>query len=102
VLAFVLARGPHLALLPSNVASVQTASDAVPEDPGGLDPDFIPLPNVTDTGATSDPDLVRVEMPRSALAALGVTLASEGDGGTVEAEVALGADGVVRSVRLLQ
>jgi len=49
-----------------------------------------------------DTDWVRLEVPRSALIALGLPVAVDAGSGRVEAEIALSADGVVQGVRLLQ
>jgi hypothetical protein len=70
-----------------------------------LDSDFIPLPYGTSeqvgADAADDPDLVRVEVPRSALVALGLPV-SEGGSARVEAVVALGADGMLEGIRIVQ
>jgi len=79
---------------------------AGPAELGNLDSDFIPLPySSSEAGAVSpadDDDLVRVEVPRSALIALGVPVPPDGGTGRVEAVVALGADGMMDGVRILQ
>ena len=72
---------------------------------GQLDPDFIPLPygtaDLADSTGTDDPDLVRVEVPRSALVALGLPVDENGSG-RVEAVVALGSDGLLEGIRIVQ
>lgn len=73
------------------------------------DPDsnlvFIALPDgsADSSGAVpdEDADLVRVEVPRTALIALGLPVALNGSA-RVEAEVALGADGMLQSIRIVQ
>jgi hypothetical protein len=74
-------------------------------DPDGLDADFIPLPYGSSEAAIAsvaeDADLVRVEVPRTALIALGVPVPVDA-GARVEAVMALGADGVLKGVRILQ
>ena len=73
------------------------------------DPDsnsvFIPLPYGSADSATAIPDedvdLVRVEVPRAALIALGLPVALNGSA-RVEAEVALGADGMLEGIRIVQ
>jgi anti-sigma factor RsiW len=65
------------------------------------DEGFIPLPSATETPSAEDADLVRVQVPRSVLIALGVPLA-EGSGDAVEAEILLGAGGAPEAVRVLQ
>jgi len=71
-----------------------SAAEAAPDG-------FIPLPNAERIEPNDDTNLVRVEMPRSALMALGITVSSEGISERVEADVLLGPDGVARAVRLL-
>lgn len=79
----------------------ETLSDAAV-----FDSDFVPLPyavsDLADSGSAEDDDLVRVEVPRSALIALGVPLPLEAGTGRVEAVVALGPDGMLQGIRVLQ
>lgn len=70
-------------------------------EPAGATSEFIPTPYADDTALTDDSDLVRVEVPRSTLVALGVPVPLGGPA-RVEAEVALDSHGVVQGVRLLQ
>src|SRR5260370_5540077 len=63
---------------------------------------FIPLPN--SAGVASDEDdvnLVRVEVPRSAMIALGLDVSADRAEELVEADVLLGSNGVARAVRFL-
>ena len=62
---------------------------------------FIPLPNAAGSPQDDDVDLVRVELPRSAVTALGVPASDDSDAESVEAEVLLGPDGMARAVRFL-
>jgi len=66
---------------------------------------FIPLPFGFADSATvitdENADLVRVEVPRTALVALGLPVAL-GDSASVEAEVVLGADGMLEGIRIVQ
>ena len=71
-----------------------------PEDTGEMEAGFIPLPNAVDAGA--DADVVRVEVPRSALVAWGVPVAEDEIGESVQAEIALGAGGMPFALRLVQ
>ena len=77
-------------------ASAETAGDSLYADGG-----FIPLPNAARVGATEDVNLVRVELPRSSMIALGYPVSAERASEAVEAEVVLGADGLARAVRFL-
>jgi len=63
--------------------------------------DFIPLPNAERISPNEDVNLVRVEVPRSAMIALGYDVSAERASEPVEAEVVLGADGLARAVRFL-
>jgi len=62
---------------------------------------FIPLPNAAGSPQDEDVDLVRVELPRSAVTALGMPASDDGDAESVEAEVLVGPDGMARAVRFL-
>jgi hypothetical protein len=62
---------------------------------------FIPLPNAAGSPQDDDVDLVRVELPRSAVTALGIPGNDDGDSASVEAEVLVGSDGMARAVRFL-
>jgi hypothetical protein len=63
--------------------------------------DFIPLPNAERIAPNEDVNLVRVEVPRSAMIALGFDVSADRASEPVEAEVVLGADGLARAVRFL-
>ena len=62
---------------------------------------FVPLPNAAGSPQDDDVDLVRVELPRSAVTALGMPANDDGDAESVEAEVLVGPDGMARAVRFL-
>jgi hypothetical protein len=62
---------------------------------------FIPLPNAAGAPQDEDVDLVRVELPRSAITALGIPASDDGGAESVEAEVLVGPDGMARAVRFL-
>jgi hypothetical protein len=65
--------------------------------------DFIPLPNSAGVAADDDDvNLVRVEVPRSAMIALGLDVSADRAEELVEADVMLGSDGVARAVRFLE
>lgn len=71
-----------------------------------FDSDFIPLPyGSADPGNAVVPDegtdLVRVEVPRTALIALGLPVSEDGST-RVQAEVALAADGTLQGIRIVQ
>ena len=65
--------------------------------------DFIPL----DAGASAAPplesgQLVRVQLPRSALASFGLPLSAERGNEPVKADVLLGNDGLARAIRFVR
>ena len=62
---------------------------------------FLPLPNVEQLAPNEQGDVVRVEVPREAMLALGLEVSPERAAEPVEAEVMLGPDGVARAVRFL-
>ena len=66
------------------------------------DNDFIPLPNAERIEPNEDLNLVRVEVPRSVMIALGYAVSEDRASEPVEAEVVLGADGMARAVRFLE
>lgn len=63
--------------------------------------DFIPLPNAVGLTPNEEVNLVRVEVPRSAMIGLGFVVSEERASEPVEAEVVLGPDGLARAVRFL-
>jgi len=77
--------------------SVERASLEVSSDFEG----FIPLPSSDATPANEDMDVVHVEVPRSAMLAVGLEVSADRAGEMVQADVMLGTDGVARAVRFL-
>ncbi len=68
---------------------------------GGQTSDFIPLTYLTDEKALQNGLLVRVEMPRSALIALGMPLNAARNDANVKADVVLGDNGVAYAIRVV-
>jgi len=62
---------------------------------------FIPLPNVARLDDNEDVNVVRVELPRSSMIAVGYAVSADRASEPVEAEVMLGADGLAHAVRFL-
>jgi hypothetical protein len=62
---------------------------------------FISLPNAEAVQADEDMDVVHVEVPRSAMLAVGLEAGADRAGEMVQADVMLGSDGVARAVRFL-
>ena len=63
---------------------------------------FIPLPNATQIGPDEEAHIVRVEVSRSAMIALGYDVQPERATESVQADVMLGNDGLARAVRFLE
>jgi len=104
VLAVFLVRGHQPQRIHRITRSVtQLAVVEVPPDPLGIagQDGFLPLPNAEEFAPNEAINLVRVELPRSSVVALGFTVAEERESETVQADVMLGADGVARAVRFL-
>jgi hypothetical protein len=81
------------AQLPAVVLGEATA------DAGG---EFVALPNAADIGPNDDVNIVRLEVPRERLLALGFVIDADHASDTVEADVVLGADGLARAVRFVE
>jgi hypothetical protein len=63
---------------------------------------FIPLPNAAQVESDEEVNLVRVEVPRSAMIALGYDVSPDRARERISADVMLGPDGLVRAVRFLE
>lgn len=114
-LAVVMMRGyqPHRAT-PENIAaprhSAQSTLQLAAAVPGEADSDddssvlgegFVRLPNAPRIEPNEDYNLVRVELPGSAMIAMGVSVSEDRAEETVLADVALASDGTARAVRLV-
>jgi hypothetical protein len=64
--------------------------------------EFIPLMQGTPYPPAEESHLVRVELPRSALASFGLPVGAESPGGRVKADVLLGEDGIARAIRFVR
>jgi HAMP domain-containing protein len=62
---------------------------------------FIPVPNADRLPPNEDLNVVRVEVPRSAMIALGYSVTADRAAERVRADVLLGSDGLARAVRFL-
>jgi anti-sigma factor RsiW len=107
ILAFSLVRvhGPQASTpkpIPANAALLAAVED-IPDgfETAGLEGGFLPLPNVEQLAPNEQGDLVTVEVPRSAMIALGFEVSPERASEPVQAEVMFGPDGVARAVRFL-
>jgi hypothetical protein len=64
--------------------------------------EFIPLGQAPPYTQAEEGHLVRVELPRSALASFGLPVNAEAPNGRVKADVLLGQDGVARAIRFVR
>jgi hypothetical protein len=64
--------------------------------------EFIPLVQGGSYTQAEEGHLVRVELPRSALASFGLPVNAESQGGRVKADVLMGEDGVARAIRFVR
>jgi anti-sigma factor RsiW len=62
---------------------------------------FVPLPYADDPSALDDGTVVRVEMPRAALASFGLPVAAMESDGRVRADLIVSADGTPQAIRLV-
>jgi hypothetical protein len=72
------------------------------EGVGEVTTDFIPLMQGAAFTQTEAARLVRVEIPRAALASFGIPLNGERAGGRVKADLLLGEDGTARAIRFVR
>lgn len=63
---------------------------------------FIPLPNAANLPPSEELDVVRIEVPRSAMIAVGYPVSPDRASEMVQAEVAVGFDGLARAVRFTE
>jgi hypothetical protein len=64
--------------------------------------EFIPLMQGRQYAQSEEGHLVRIELPRSALASFGLPVSAETAGGRVKADVLLGEDGIARAIRFVR
>lgn len=64
--------------------------------------DFIPLVQAGPYTQAEEGHLVRVELPRAALASFGLPLNAEAPSGRVKADVLMGQDGIARAIRFVR
>lgn len=102
VLVLVHGRQPQQTHRPARTG-MELAAAETPVDvaPALSESGFIPLPNADQMDPEDEMDVVRMQVPRSALIALGVAVSEDEASEQVEADVVLGGDGVARAVRFL-
>lgn len=86
---------------PSNAASSNVAS-ATNEDAVEIATEFMPLVPGGTSASADGGQLVRVELPRSALVSMGLPLNVESSSERVKADVLLGEDGLARAIRFVR
>jgi hypothetical protein len=93
---------PRRASQPSvQIATVVTPDSDSDEDSAVLGEGFVRLPNAPRIGPNEDFNVVRVELPSSAVIEAGISLSEDQAAETVLADVALASDGTPRAVRLV-
>jgi hypothetical protein len=88
--AYETSRGPSRPAQASDTRAQEVATE------------FIPLVNAGPYTQAEEGHLVRVELPRSALASFGLPVSAEASGGSVKADVLMGQDGVARAIRFVR
>jgi hypothetical protein len=100
-LAMFLVRQPEPALSVSHSPEIAMTDVEINRDTAVANSGFIALPNAAEIGPNEDVNMVRVEVPRSAMIALGFEVNPDQAWQPVQADVMLGADGLARAVRFL-
>jgi hypothetical protein len=91
---------PPSATANPQTTAVQDAANVIDAD-GSEYASFVPLPYADDPSALDDGTVVRVEMPRAALASFGLPVAAMESDGTVRADLIVSADGTPQAIRLV-
>jgi hypothetical protein len=86
------------ALTAQTAAMTNSDTSAVDE----ISTDFLPLTHGSSLAQMDDGQIVRVELPRSALQSFGLPMNAERAGERVKADVLLGYDGVARAIRFVK
>lgn len=82
-------------------SELAAADDSVTPDAPVLEEGFIPLPNAERLEPGDDVNVVRMALPRSSMIAVGYDVPADTASEMVEADVALGPDGLARAVRFV-
>jgi hypothetical protein len=69
---------------------------------GEMATDFLPLTDGSDLAQLDEGQVVRIELPRSALQSLGLPMNVERTGERIKADVLLGHDGIARAIRFVR
>ncbi|HKG12919.1 MAG TPA: hypothetical protein VKB12_06255 [Pyrinomonadaceae bacterium] len=93
-------RGTNASYNPARVVAPNRGADAA--DAGEITTEFIPLVRDAFFAQSEGAHLVRVELPRSALASFGIPVNADRAGDRVKADVLLGEDGTARAIRFVR
>ena len=89
------------AIAPAAGAPVEDPATAVDLDDAEYATSFLRLPYADDPSSLDGGAVVRVEIPRAALASFGLPVAALENDGTVQADLIVSADGTPQAIRLL-
>jgi hypothetical protein len=89
------------AVAPAAGTTSQALAEGIDADDYEYATSFVPLPYADDLSALDDGAVVRVEMPRAALASFGLPVAAMESDGTVRADLIVSADGTPQAIRLV-
>lgn len=84
------------------VTATETATSITPNSATEITTDFMPVGYASATNMQDGGQLVRVELPRSALVAFGLPMNVDRYNEKVKADVFFGADGMARAIRFVQ
>jgi hypothetical protein len=89
------------AISPAARAAAQDLTTEIDASDSEYATSFVPLPYADDPSAVDDGAVVRVEIPRAALASFGLPVAAMESDGTVRADLIVSADGTPQAIRLV-
>jgi hypothetical protein len=84
-----------------DMVELANAADAPDAYAGETDDGFIALPNARGLDPAEEVNVVRVEVPRSAMLEVGLAVSADRVSELVEADVMLGPDGLARAIRFV-
>ena len=85
-----------------DVTAKETATSVTPDSAAEITTDFMPVGYASATTLQDGGQLVRVELPRSALVAFGLPMNVNRYDEKVKADVFFSADGMARAIRFVQ
>ncbi len=99
---FVVTQAAHRSRRGRSAASVPAIDEGTGADEGEIATDFLPLTDASNLSAEDGGQLVRVELPRSALLTFGLPMNIERADEPVKADVLVGQDGMARAIRFVR